>query len=421
MKTLIFGAGASIPFFNPTLDTAYLTEKVCSQAEWERMRDLYIQHHGKNQQMLDAGIIIQVINDIKRIQPEVNFEQIAEVIDKISSWGFDRIPCHNMLNMLVFIFNLGFQPRYSSPFGIEWQDVPFLLRQIIAETILDLKNNHKSADYQKLIEQQREFVRAICDRDEDVNVISLNYDECILESLEGLGFEKGFRPTDYNYLMQMDIHSFLQAQKVVYFPHGHIRFMFTDNDNVTYYTDSNMANQERWENIDGSMLGSTATVTPGKFAYNYNTFLSTGQTKDEGFNHLPYAVYYQRMAVDLYKSDTVFIIGYSFGDDHINRLLRSFIKMDRQNRVIIVGFNPYQIDLTDTSENSNSTIHKIHYYLGTDWQLTYTEGMGLMANNPHEIDKINTRGYGQLFPQVYFYRLGYEAFLDSFNSIPNLI
>ncbi len=127
------------------------------------------------------------------------------------------------------------------------------------------------------------------------------------------------------------------------------------------------------------------------------------------------------MAVDLYKSNTVYIIGYSFGDDHINRLLRSFIKRNNENRVIIVDFNPDQIDMTDTSNSDNSIIHKIHYYLGTDWLLTYSVGMVLMADNPQEIDNINTGGYGQLFPQVYYYKWGYEYFLGHFAEIPNLI
>lgn len=34
MKTFIFGAGASRDFFNPVLDTTYLTNKVCDQQEW---------------------------------------------------------------------------------------------------------------------------------------------------------------------------------------------------------------------------------------------------------------------------------------------------------------------------------------------------------------------------------------------------
>ena len=421
MRTLIFGAGASIPFFTPTLDTAYLTDKVCSKVEWDRVHESYIHYNGKNQKLLNNEIVIRIINEIKHIQPKANFEQIAEVIDKISSWGFDKIPKNNMLNLLVYILNTGFQPMNPLPFGIEWQDVPFLFRQIIAEAILDLQDNHKSKEFTRLIEQQRDFISNVCEIDDEVSIISLNYDDCVLDSLVDLGFEKGFRPTNLNYGMQMDVPTFLNARRVVYFPHGHIRFMFTDNDNVSYFTNSTTANRWRWENLDGVMVGSTATVLPGKFAYNYNTFLTTGQTKDEGLNHLPYSVYYQRMAVDLYKSNTIYIIGYSFGDDHINRLLRSFIKMGNRNRIVIVDFVPDMIDMTQTAESGNSIIHKIHYYLSTEWILTYKEGIGLMADNPQDIDNINERGFGQLFPQVYFYKWGYESFLDQFHDITNLI
>ena len=422
MKTFIFGAGASIPFFKPTLDTAYLTDKVCCRAEWERMYALYSKYDGKNHQLVDIAIILQIIKEIKQAVPTVNFEQIAEIIDKISSWGFDKIPQHNMLNLLIYVLNTSFRPQNTNPFGIEWQDVPFLFRQIIAEAILDMETNHKAEGFESLISKQRNFIDAVCKSDEDISVISLNYDECLLDSLKGLGFEKGFRPKDdYNYGMQMDIKIFLEAKRVVYFPHGHLRFMFTDNDNVSYFSDSTTANRWRWENIDGALKGTTTTALPGKFASNYNTFISTGQTKDDGLNHLPYSVYYQRLAVDLYKSDTVYIIGYSFGDEHINRLLRSFINRDNENKVIVVDCYANLIDMTDTSEYSNSTLHKIHYYLGTYWYLTYSQAKGMMAANPQDIDNINMRGFGLLFPQVYYYKWGYESFLNQFNDILDII
>lgn len=110
-------------------------------------------------------------------------------------------------------------------------------------------------------------------------------------------------------------------------------------------------------------------MLPGKFAYNYNTFLSTGQTKDDGLNHLPYAIYYQRLAIDLFKSDTVYIIGYSFGDEHINRLLRSFLQLNFQNKIIIVDYYPDTITMMDEYMNPNSIITKINQNFGTEWQI----------------------------------------------------
>ena len=417
MKTFIFGAGASRDFFNPVLDTAYLTNKVCDQQEWDRVMQKYQQHNGKNHVMVQSNVIVQVVNEIRIRLQYANFEQIAEIMDKISSYGYDHLTMNNMLNLLVGVMNTGFLPQNNNPFGSEWSDIPFLLREIIAEAILDMENNHKVADYQIMSGLQKAFIGTVCDRDDDVSVMSLNYDDCVYESLFGLGFENGYLPVNQHYLRQLDIDRFMHARKVVYFPHGHLKFQFTDNDNVTFWSDSNVANNERWANINGMSVGSTLLVLPGRFSYNWNTFLSTGQTKDEGLNHLPYAVYYQRLAIDLFKSDTVYVVGYSFGDDHVNRLLRSFIKLNPNNKVYIIDFYQNQITLVDEQHDPNNIITKIYLNLGADWQLFYSQNAGLMPVNQVEVNKANAQGWGEIFPQVVFYKKGYRTFLGEFGNV----
>lgn len=417
MKTLIFGAGASIPFFEPVLNTAYLTNKVCDKTEWDRVIKKVRDYKGKNLVIVESSIIMSIIDAIRNFQPTANFEQIAEVIDKISSYGFDKMPMNNMMNLLISVMNTGFKPNNSTPFGSEWSDVPFLLREIIAESILDLQNKHKATDFTKLIDLQHKFIETVCTMDDEISVMSLNYDDCICDSLVELNFEKGFLKIDPRYSRQIDIDNFMHAKKVVYFPHGHLKFQFTDNDNVTFWGDSNQANEERWNGINGVAVGSTLSVLSGKFAYNYNTFLSTGQTKDDGLNHLPYAIYYQRLAVDLFKSNIVYVIGYSFGDDHINRLLRSFLQLSTQNKIIVVDYYPNTITMVEEYKDNNNIITKINQNFETVWQIIYNQNCGKQATDSMEIGKINTRGYGYLFPQVLFYKKGYKDFLNEFNKI----
>lgn len=417
MKTLIFGAGASIPFFEPVLNTAYLTNKVCDKTEWDRVIKKVRDYKGKNLVIVESSIIMSIIDAIRNFQPTANFEQIAEVIDKISSYGFDKMPMNNMMNLLISVMNTGFKPNNSTPFGAEWSDVPFLLREIIAESILDLQNQHKATDFTKLIDLQHKFIKTVCNMDDEISVMSLNYDDCICDSLVGLNFEKGFLKIDQRYSRQIDIDQFMHAKKVAYFPHGHLKFQFTDNDNVTFWCDSNQANKERWNGINGVAVGSTLSVLSGKFAYNYNTFLSAGQSKDDGLNHLPYAIYYQRLAVDLFKSNIVYVIGYSFGDDHINRLLRSFLQLSTQNKIIVVDYYPNTITMVEEYKDSNNIITKINQNFGTVWQIIYNQNSGKQPANSMEIGKMNTHGYGYLFQQVLFYKKGYKDFLNEFNEI----
>ena len=134
-------------------------------------------------------------------------------------------------------------------------------------------------------------------------------------------------------------------------------------------------------------------------------------------NHMPYAICYQRLAVDLFRSDRIYVIGYSFGDEHVNRLLRSFIELNPDNRIYVVDYYPDQITMVDEHHHLGNMILKIHYYLGTNWQVMYTPGEGTSPANPKEVDNLNTRGYGELFDQVIFYKKGYESFLNEFGNV----
>ena len=414
MKTFLFAAGASVPFFdNPSLSTFYLTQKVKDINEWQKVIDKYTLIKGQSVVIAQPQIVVDIINKILIYAPDATFEQIAEVLDKISSYSMDPIPCNEMMNLVQCVLMDTMKIPHKGP-SISMQEIPFLFREIIAEAILELECNHKSGNYTQLLEKQKEFI-AYAAKDEEASIISLNYDNCIPNSLHGLDFDTCFKPVDHRYLMQIDIHSFMNAPRVVYYPHGHLRFHFTDNDNVTYWHDSEMANKERWDGLDTSAIGSTLTVTPGKFAYNFNTFITTGQTKDDCFNHLPYAIYYQRMACDIAKSDTVYIIGYSFGDDHFNRLMKSFLKLKDSNKVVIVDYYLDPIGMVDEYMDQNNIISKICQVFGTEWSVIYDSSKQTkLPFNQSEVERLNLDGFGEIFQNVFFYKKGYNDFLNEF-------
>ncbi len=417
MKTILFGAGASIPFFSPQLTTNYITTKVCDIQEWDRIICKYITSNGRNHLLVSSNKIIDIINSVRNFRKNANFEQIAEVIDKISSYGIDKMPKNNILNLIAIVMHKKYGPCNGNPFGAEWSDVPFLFREIIAESILDLQNNRNKCIYNTLKKAQHDFIESICKCDDSVNVVSLNYDDCIFDSLVGLEFETGFCNSSGSYLNQLNIKQFMEAKKVLYFPHGNLKFQYVDNANVTFWSDSNKANDKRWENIGESKKGSTITGLPGLFSYNFNTFISTGQTKEEGMNHLPYAVYYQRLAIDLFKSDSVYIIGYSFGDNHINRLLMSFLQISKSNHIYVVDYYPDELTMTEEYKDSKILISKIHGVFRPIWEMIFSEENKVSPANPSEVERINRDGYGDLFPQITFYKKGYENFLKEYEAV----
>lgn len=421
MKTLIFGAGASIPFFDPHLSTSFLTSKIKDIAEWNRVISIY--KSKTNNSIASASDIVKTINDIISLMPQANFEQIAEVVDKLSSYGFDQTPGNNMMNLIISVLQMEGalnKSNSSSILGAEWRDVPFIFREIIAEAILDLEKSHRSSDYNLLLQKQKEFIRYVCSKTKKINVTSFNYDDCVIDSLTGLDFELGFYTVNNLYLRQMDMSKFMPAARTVCFPHGHLKFQLTDDDNVSFWHSSTAANQTRWDTINGMMLGSSMTVFPDTFAYNFNTFLTTGQTKDAALNHLPYAAYYQKLAADLCQSDTVCIIGYSFGDAHVNRLLRSFLKINPNNTAFIIDYYPNPITMVDEYVTENHLLNKVHLVLGTDWQIRVSPSGQKRPIDEEAVRAINNNGYGEIFSQVVFYKKGYAAFLDEYKDVLHL-
>lgn len=417
MVTLLFGAGASVPFFDPVLNTTYLTERVCSKSEWDRVIKKYKGKKGEYASIVSSCEVMRATQAMRLFKPQVTFEEIAEVLDKISSYGFDSWPTSNTMNLLIHTVHSSMVKRVGNPFGPKWGDVPFLLREIIAEAILDLENKHKKGEYQTLCVAQKGLIETLCRKDSHVSIVSLNYDDCLFDSLKGLDFEHGFRQSGGSPQCQLDIGRFMHAPKVIYFPHGQLRFQFIDNGQVTYWDDSNKANEERWKKLEIGTLGSSITLLPGKFAYHYNTFIVTGQTKDDALNAIPYSVYYQRLAIDLYKSDTIFIIGYSFGDNHINRLLMSFLKTDVRHTVMVVDYYGEPVSMTKEYADQSNILSKLHNWFSTAWDLSASDGGKVAYMYGDEVNCINETGYGWIFKQVMFYKRGYASFLKEYGEV----
>lgn len=417
MKTFLFAAGASIPFFvNPSLSTDYLTKKVKEINEWRRIIEKYISETDPNIVIVPPETVVRVIENILKYIPNATFEQIAEVLDKISSYDMDPIPTNSMMNVVQCVL-MDIMRCPNRQLGIGMQKVPFLFREIIVEAILELEKNHKSSNYKQLLEKQKEFI-SYAAKEEEASIISTNYDDCVPESLDGLGFETCFKKSNDRYLNQIDIKYFMNAPRVVYFPHGHLRFQYTDKENVIYWHDSECANNKRWNGLASLTLDSTLTVTSsGKYAYNFNTFITTGQTKDDSFNQMPYAIYYQRMACDIAKSDTIYIIGYSFGDDHFNRLMKSFLKIKDTNKVVIVDYYPDDISMVDEYRDQNNIITKICQVFGTEWSVICDSEQNLLPFDQSEVNKLNEDGFGKIFPNVYFYKKGYSDFLNEYTNV----
>ena len=413
MTTILFGSGATIPFFKTPLTTSYLTEQVYKMERWDNLVTKYRGH--TSNVMANAEDIVSLIRGFNYINFNHTFETYAEIIDKVASWGFDKMPGNNMMNTIFAVL----VDRYKKYFGPEWRDVPFLYREIIVQSILELETNSKSADYKELCSKQRNFIEHTANYSDKTSLVSLNYDNVLFDSIEGLGFEHCFNNVpEAGNMDYFDYYQFHKSDKVVYFPHGHSRFKRSSFGTIQYYEDPKVAEEKRWEGVGDSRIGSSLTLTSSAFAYDFNSFITTGQTKDTSLNLPPYDAYYQRLSKDILESDWVYLIGYSFGDEHINRLLHSYLYSNPSGNIFIVDFIENDINLADEIVNGSGLVSRVFAVFKPS--VFFPNIPDITQYQSNDIWEINNLGYGQLMNNIYLYKNGTHNFLNEFKDIPFL-
>ena len=420
MTTILLGAGASVPFFNPRLTTTSLTNAVKDRTNWENILEKYNSVLCDKEDMREAPSIdeiMELILSIDKLYPSYHFEQIAEIVDKYCSIKIDVDPKETVLSALIHIINT--QSNCQIPTSDErWRDVPFLFREIIADQILHYQSDCKVEDYDNLQQMQEKFLDSICKVDEDVTIVSLNYDECIIKSA---------RHTNFNFCNKFDqddgfiqdVKSILNEKKIILFPHGHLT-IHPRNNYTEYYHCAETADENRWSFLFDS-INKTITHHPTVFAYNFNTFITTGQCKDDSLNNEPFAAYYQRMAKDIMSSDKIIIIGYSFSDEHFNRLLKIFLHSNPNNIALIVDYYTDNVTMTDEYKDSECIISKIQKVFTPEWSVFVDSDSNKFPLNKEEIQRLNNIGYGEIFQNVIFYKKGYVSFLETYNQIWNIL
>ena len=400
--TILFGAGASYPFYKPHLSTKYITSRVKLESNWQDMLSNYRYVNVEGYLEPDIMPWINFLNGSGN--EDLNFEQLAEIVDKISSVQYDSNPEHNMLNCIVCDLNANLQHRTQA------QYIPFFFREIIANIIIEQEMEGRVDNYEELQRLQKQLLKRISENSDQASVISLNYDECVPVSIDEIHeYDNCFHDERGNGDMELDVRRFFEGNKVVYYPHGHLRFVFNDKENVIYVPDIREAEQKRWNGLfnQGSLV-----ITQTPFCYDFNTFITTGQTKDNAFNNMPYAVYYQRMAIDFLTSDLIVLIGYSFGDPHFNRLLKSFHHINDINKVLVVDMYPEAVTMLHEYRDTNNLIAKINQTFTPGWGIRVTNNGEMRPMNQEEINHVNQDGFGEILPRVYFFKNGYEEFLN---------
>ena len=389
-RTIIFGAGASAPFYEPELLTPRLSEHLRRTDMWEAILDRY--NALDRGSRIDVDDVLSLILRIAAVNPRMNFEDFIGLLDKICGYNLGYGAQRPALHDLLHYYNA--KPTLSAT---SWADVPFLARHLLTEHLIGAK---RSAAYDSLLAHQTKLLRGLADAGE-LNIYSLNYDEPVPNSTDTLPFITGFETGNF------DPASFFSASNVVAYPHGHARFRLTAKG-MHYDSDVMRATCDRFDLLLSATMDEPVTTVPHAFAPDFDTFITTGRTKEHSFDHNPFAAYYQRLAIDLPRSDELFIIGYSFGDPHINRFLTNYL-LDPRHRVMLITLHKSPIDLLERFKGQEPPAATLRA-LGFD-RIALDPANDGRAKHQGDVDHLNIDEYGTLERAIAMDKRGYGTFL----------
>jgi hypothetical protein len=400
-RTVLFGAGAAISFYKPELSTQTLTTTIFDASLWADIVRRYAAL--RESSPVDTADVQDVLTKAKTFRA-LNFEEAIEVLDKVSSFNFDPARGGRLLHDIIRLH--GGKPVAPNT---TWTDVPFLARQLLAERVVGAT---KSSSYTRLSALQKGFLARLL-ADGPVDIFSLNYDESLYESVDGLGFDDGFRDMHFSEL------NFFDSANALGFLHGHVRYRNEDGE-VRKDIDGVTATRKRFELLD-YLHAKTLTVIEYPYAYNFDTFLVTGQTKDGALNRNPFAAYYQRLASTLIGTDELILVGYSFGDEHLNRFILSYLYQNPAHRILYVTFHNEEVDAMKSFLDQDA-ISKLFTKTGRR-----SMSLSIFADGREgykyedDVDELNRNGFGMIAPRIVLYKKGYGEFLEERDSVLKLL
>lgn len=387
---LLFGAGASIPFFSPQVTTDSITEYIMDKNNWDSI--LSICNLYSSEISLNAKYIHNLIHIISNNQFESNFEKICNTIDNIAFAKMSRDWNNPFKNELEYLTKCGII-TFNNKIIPDIKYLPFLYRCLIIDFIYQAKKCDK---YFELKEKQLNFIKQIeSSTYENISLVSLNYDDILRDTI-GRQYYNGFDKTTYTTHTTFNHEKFFKQEKTISYLHGNIRFGYL----IETFELSNIPTiSERIEDLLKHEYKIHYNPYSDKKGTTFNTFITTGLSKDIALNSIPYNHYYNKFTRDIFQSNLLIIIGYSFNDEHINRLLSSFLCINDYNKVLIID-----------------------YWNGNKSQLRFGDNLfskiGKVFNIIEEYNiKMEHGDFGMIYPRIYFYKNGYECFLNGFNIV----
>lgn len=326
--TALLGAGAAVDIGGPL--SSDLTKTVRAKTQ-----DLFVPGHGMVTTPL-LGRIADILDDYFGPQG-CHFEDIFYTLESLATYEKANHPGV----IKKFKPHLGaFLKQHDASF---FDPIALLkakqdLLSIVADNIYNYQQQY-DADGKDL--WFAEFWRkgtSCCPWD----IATLNYDHSVEDSIGSYedGYEdfgmpfKRFNPKK---LLQSDNTKVLHLHGSIYYGHERDlgnRYMFEDSHEDLYLYSSYEEAKQTWFYRSGASAQSHDETHIGP--------IITGLRKTDKLMPYPYSSYYYQLQESLMSSSKLIIMGYSFGDNHINSLLERIVRLHGDNRrVVVITYFPH--------------------------------------------------------------------------------
>jgi len=326
--TVLLGAGASIEVGGPT--TSQITE-----AAQNTIQKIRLPNHADRFPILNE--ITQVLKT--HYKETATFEDVFHALELLQSFlvSDKETTVKYYKSAMPALFQLRSEFTYDpAALRVAKQDI----LNIIADFI---ENQMKVFDPSGKHSWFSGFWNVLSNR-ADLDIATLNYDNTVEQSFKSETLYDGFERLSSTTARFNPKKFFCAKKSKIGHLHGSVlygypwfedpnRFVFEDNHEDLYKFSTSQAARKTWfgRSINYSQSGEEAIIGP----------VITGLRKTDKTTSMPYIQYRNHLCNSLQKNSRLLIVGYSFGDIYLNRLLERIVQIHGdQRRVAIVDYFP---------------------------------------------------------------------------------
>jgi hypothetical protein len=307
---IVLGAGASVEFGMPSVsEVDKLFDKWCSDryiaVDTNQSYYKYLMEVSQKEHNFESGIYL--LWQLAKLYNESDLKEFLEPkkLSKVASFGQEatEITHNDLVRMSCFL-------------------IDELLKEFRTRCKI-LENTHKEQ-----LQKQKDFFEKLSQKYE-LGFVSLNYDNVILSCMSHLF-------TGFNQSGNFDARSVLTRKEwnFIYHLHGSVYFdMAGSKHNMHEIVWQNDLTTQFSQNSSGRNSVDNVEKTPLP-----NTSIITGYEKSQQILRQPFRTYYSVLDKLVMDADAFMVLGYGFGDEHLNSALKQ-MQYNRKRNVVVVGYS----------------------------------------------------------------------------------